>query len=87
MKVVRASASGIAGVLLVIAAFHFSFLNWIVDVPGWLVSRFTSVDFHEGEGVFGFLLGIFLAWLWMAAAAWFAISGIQRIAARKSRME
>jgi len=80
MKIV---ASGIAGVALVIAAFRFSFLNWIVDLPGSLVSRFTSVDFHEGEGALGFLLGIFLAWLWMAAAAWLALYGVQRLAKHK----
>ena len=76
-------ASGVAGVLLVIAAFRFSFLNWIIDIPGWRVSRFTSIDFHEGEGAVGFLLGIFLAWLWLAVVARLAIYGIQRITTRK----
>ena len=83
MKIVRLIASGAAGVLLVVAGFRFSFLNWIVDEPGWLVSRFTAIDFHEGEGAFGFLLAIFLAWLWMAIAAWLAIYGVQRIVTRK----
>jgi len=82
MKIV---ASGIAGVVLVIAAFRYSFLNWIVDLPGSLVSRFTSVDLHEGEGALGFLLGIFLAWLWMAVAAWLLIYAVQRIAMKSRR--
>jgi len=76
-------ASGILGVVLVIAGFRVSFLNWIVDVPGWLVARFTSVDFHEGEGAFGFVLGIFLAWLWMAVAAWLVLYGLQRVTRRE----
>ena len=64
----------------VVAAFRLSFLNGIVDGPGWLVSRFTSIDFHEGEGAFGFLLSIFLAWLTCSTAAWFAIYGVRQIA-------
>ena len=80
MSLPRAIASGIAGIALVIAGFRFSFLNWIVDGPGWLVSRFTSIDFHEGEGAFGFFLGIFLAWLWTSTLTWFAIYGVKRMA-------
>ena len=80
MKLARAIASGVAGMMLVVAGFRFSFLNWIVDGPGWLVSRFTSIDFHEGEGALGFFLGIFLAWLWMSTVTWFAIYGVKRIA-------
>lgn len=59
--------SGATGAALVLAAFRLSFLNWVVDGPGWLVSRFTSIDFHEGEGAFGFFLAIFLAWLFWSA--------------------
>jgi hypothetical protein len=59
---------------------RFSFLKWIVDGPGWLVSRFTSIDFHEGEGALGSFLGIFLAWLCMSTVTWFAIYGVKRIA-------
>jgi len=55
-------ASAAAGLALVIAAFKFDRLNWIVDGPGWLVSRFTSVDFHEGEGAAGLLLALLLSW-------------------------
>jgi len=80
MKLARAITSGVVGIVLVVAAFRFSFLNWIVDSPGWLVSRFTSIDFHEGEGAFGFLLSTFLAWLTCSTAAWFAIYGVKRIA-------
>jgi len=83
----RVIASGIAGVLLVITGFRFSFLNWIVDLPGSLVARFTSIDLHEGDGTFGFLLAICLAWLWMAVAVRLVIYVVQRIAARKFRLE
>jgi hypothetical protein len=58
---VTISASA-AGATLVVAALRFSFLNWVVDVPGWLVSRIVSVNFHEGEGAFGFFLAIILSW-------------------------
>lgn len=52
----------LAGALIVLAGFRYEALNWIVDGPGWIVSRFVSVDFHEGEGAFGFLLAVFLTW-------------------------
>lgn len=62
--------SAVAGLMLVWAAFKFESLNWVLDGPGWLVSRFIPIDFHEGEGAFGFLLAIFLAWLWTSAVAY-----------------
>jgi hypothetical protein len=83
MKLARAITSGVAGIILVIAAFRFSFLNWIVDGPGWLVNRFTSIDFHEGEGAFGFLLAIFLAWLMCSTVAWLVIYSLQTMTNRK----
>ena len=55
-------SASLAGAALVVAAFRFSSLNWILDVPGWLVSRIVSVNFHEGEGALGFFLAIFLSW-------------------------
>jgi len=55
-------SASLAGVALVVAAFRFSSLNWVLDVPGWLVSRIVSINFHEGEGAFGFFLAIFLSW-------------------------
>lgn len=61
MSFVRAIASSVAGAALVVAGFRFSPLNWIVDGPGWLVSRFTSIYFHEGEGAFGVFLAILLS--------------------------
>lgn len=74
--------SAVAGLMLVWAAFKFDSLNWVLDGPGWLVSRFISVDFHEGEGAFGFLLAIFLAWLWTSAVAYvvafFALQQVRR---------
>ena len=65
---------------LVIAGLRFSWLNWMVDGPGWVVSRFTSIDFHEGEGAFGFLLALFLAWFWLSALVWLAIYAVKRLA-------
>jgi hypothetical protein len=85
MKLARMIASDIAGVALVIAGFEFSFLHWTIDGPGWLVSRFVSVDFNEGDGAFGFLLGIFLAWLWLSTAVWLAIYFVQRMLRAKAR--
>jgi hypothetical protein len=64
--------SAAAGLALVIAAFRFDRLNWIVDGPGWLVSRFTSIDFHEGDGAAGFLLALLLSWFWTSAAVYMA---------------
>ncbi len=73
--------SGAAGLALVIAAFKFDRLNWIVDGPGWLVSRFTSIDFHEGEGAAGLLLALLLSWFWTSAAVYVAgslvLKGVQ----------
>jgi hypothetical protein len=83
MKLARAITSGVAGIILVVAAFRFSSLNWIVDGPGWLVSRITSIDFHEGEGAFGFLLSIFLAWLMCSTVAWLVIYSLQTMTKRK----
>jgi hypothetical protein len=83
MKLARAITSGVAGIILVVAAFRFSSLNWIVDGPGWLVSRITSIDFHEGEGAFGFLLSIFLAWLMCSTVAWLVIYSLQTMTNRK----
>lgn len=62
--------SAAAGLALVIAAFRFDRLNWIVDGPGWLVNRFTSIDFHEGDGAAGFLLALLLSWFWTTAAVY-----------------
>jgi hypothetical protein len=74
--------SAVGGFALVVAGFRVSFLNWMVDAPGRLVNRFTSTDFHEGDGAFGFFLALFLAWLWLSVAVWFALFGLQRIARR-----
>jgi hypothetical protein len=64
--------SAAAGFALVIAAFRFDRLNWIVDGPGWLVSRFTSIDFHEGEGAAGFLFALLFSWFCTSAAVYMA---------------
>jgi len=74
-------ASAAAGLALVIAAFKFDRLNWIVDGPGWLVSRFTSIDFHEGEGAAGLLLALLLSWFLTSSAVYVAgslvLKGVQ----------
>ena len=59
--------SALASGALVVAAFRVTALGWIVDAPGWIVSRFVSVDFHEGDGALGFLLAILLSWLWIGS--------------------
>ena len=72
LRVALFFGSAAAGLALVIAAFRFDRLNWIVDGPGWLVSRFTSIDFHEGEGAAGFLLALLLSWFWTSAVVYMA---------------
>ena len=78
-KVVLTICSGVIGAALVVAAFRFSVLNWIVDVPGWFVSRIVPIDFHEGEGAFGFFLAIFVSWLCASIAIWFLILAVARL--------
>jgi hypothetical protein len=48
-----AMLSASAGAGLIVAAFKYSELSWIVDAPGWLAGRFLAIDFHEGEGALG----------------------------------
>jgi hypothetical protein len=55
--------SAVGGAGVVVAAFRYSALNWIVDGPGWIVGRFLPIDFHEGEGALGFFLAIVLSWI------------------------
>jgi hypothetical protein len=69
--------SAIAGAALVVSAFKFSSLNWIVDVPGWLVSHFVSVNLHEGEGAFGFVLALILSWLCASVAVGFLLFALR----------
>jgi hypothetical protein len=71
--------AGLAGAAMVVAAINFSFLHWIVDVPGWLVRQFIPINFHEGEGAFGFFLSIFLSWLLSTITVWFLFRGIRRV--------
>ncbi len=73
VKVVLAICSSAIGAGLVAAAVRFSFLNWIVDVPGWFVSRIVPINFHEGEGAFGFFVAIFVSWLCVSLAIWILI--------------
>jgi hypothetical protein len=74
--------SGVAGAALVTAAFKVDSLNWMVDGPGWLVSRFVSIDFHEGEGAFGFFFAILLSWACWSVAVWLLLLGIRRLLRR-----
>jgi hypothetical protein len=77
-KAILAPRSGAAGVVVVIAAFKIPWLNWIVDLPGWIVTRFTSIDFHEGEGAFGFILALLLSWLWTSVVVFIVAAWIWR---------
>ena len=81
-RVLYALASGVAGAVLVVAAFKVDSLNWMVDGPGWLVGRFVSLDFHEGEGAFGFFFAIFLSWLCWSIAVWALCVGMRRLVHR-----
>ncbi len=56
---------------LLVAAFKFSALGWIVDAPGWIVGRFLPMDFHEGDSPLGLLLAILLSWLWTGLLIFF----------------
>ena len=78
-RVLLVLLSGAAGVALVAAAFKVDSLNWMVDGPGWLISRFVSIDFHEGEGAFGFFLAILLSWACWSVAVWLLLLGISRL--------
>jgi len=81
-KTLVAISSCVAGVALVVAAIRFFFLSWLVDVPGWLVSRVLPINFHEGEGAFGFFLSILLSWLLSSIAVWFVVLVVRRILVR-----
>ena len=81
-RVLLAISSGVAGAALVAAAFKVDSLNWMVDGPGWLFSRFVSIDFHEGEGAFGFFFAILLSWACWSVAVWLSVLGIGRLVRR-----
>ena len=81
-RVLFAVFSGVAGASLVAAAFKVDSLNWMVDGPGWLISRFVSIDFHEGEGAFGFFFAILLSWACWSFAVWLLLLGIRRLLRR-----
>ena len=70
--------SGMVGVAAIYLAVKISWLNWIVDGPGRLVSIFTPIDFHEGDGFLGFVLAFFMSWLWTSLVAFFAASWLFR---------
>jgi hypothetical protein len=73
-----AICSGVMGAAVVAAGFKFSFLNWILDVPGWLVSRIVPIDFHEGEGALGFFVAIALSWAGSSLAIWGLVLAVSR---------
>jgi hypothetical protein len=73
--------SAVAGIGLVVAGFKYSALNWIVDGPGSIVSRFFSVDFHEGD-VFGVVLSLFLSWLCASLFIFVAVYWFVKIVGR-----
>ena len=77
-KIVIGVFSAIAGAAIVTAGLKYSMLNWIVDAPGWVVGRFFSLDFHEGEGAFGFFLALSLSWTCASLAAFGVVYWILR---------
>ena len=70
--------SAIVAAGIVRASFKYSALNWIVDVPGWVVARFLPIDFHEGEGALGFVLAVFLSWFVVSIAVFGLAFGAQK---------
>ena len=66
-----------------VAAFKFAALSWIVDAPGWLVSRFLPIDFQEGEGAMGFVLAVSLSWVCASFSAWILIGRTGRYFKRR----
>lgn len=80
-KVLYLLCSGVAGAGLVLAGLKVTFLNWVVDVPGWFVSRLFPINFHEGDGAFGFFLAIFLSWLLSSIAFWSVARIVVRLVA------
>jgi len=73
------------GAGIVRASFKYSPLNWIVDVPGWIVARFLPIDFHEGEGALGFVLAVFLSWFVVSLAVLGLVFVVQRAFLRFTR--
>jgi hypothetical protein len=71
----------VAGAGLIVAAVKVAFLSWIVDVPGWFVSRLFPINFHEGDGTFGFFAAIFLSWLLASMALWGVVRSVDRLVA------
>jgi hypothetical protein len=69
LAIALAFISGLAGYGVIAVAVRVSFLGWIVNGPGWLVSRVFPINFHEGEGAFGFFLTLFLSWMLASIAA------------------
>jgi hypothetical protein len=85
-KIVIGGFSAIVGAAIVAAGLKYSVLNWIVDAPGWVVGRFFSLDFHEGEGAFRLFLALSLSWTFHSGASWPVMemnSGDIRRASRK----
>lgn len=84
---ISALLSAAGGVAVIVAAFKFTALNWIVDGPGWLVSRFLPIDFHEGDGAFGFFLSIFLSWLAASFVVWLLLRAVRHYLARPTKVQ
>jgi len=78
-QIIVAIVASLAGAGLVLAAFNFSFLNWVVDVPGSLVRLVVPINFHEGQGAFGFFLAIFLSWLLSTIMTWILVLVIHSV--------
>ena len=85
-KIVIGGFSAIAGAAIVAAGLKYSVLNWIVDAPGWVVGRFFSLDFHEGEGAFGLFLALSLSWTCASLAAFGVVYWTLKIIRRVHRL-
>jgi hypothetical protein len=81
-KVLVAISSCVGGMALVVAGIRFSFLSWVVEIPGLLVRQVLPINFHEGEGAFGFFVAILLSWLLSSIAVWFVVLLVRQILVR-----
>ena len=78
-KVSLGLLSALVAAGIVFASFKYSALNWIVDAPGWIVGRFLPLDFHEGEGALGFVLGVCLSWVLVSVAVFGIVYGATKL--------
>jgi hypothetical protein len=78
-KVSLGLLSALVAAGIVFASFKYSALNWIVNALGWIVGRFLPLDFHEGEGALGFVLGVCLSWVLVSVGVFGIVYGATKL--------